>query len=70
MDRIGTVFLVAISVIVLPVLASVYTGTIAPFIHRRVPSFSYEREVFLLWGLLLVAAFAFELVVVILLLKP
>jgi hypothetical protein len=70
MDRIGTVFLVALSVIVLPVMASIYAETIAPFIRRRVPNFSYEREVFLLWGLLLVAAFAFELVVVILLLKP
>jgi hypothetical protein len=69
MDRVEIIFLVILYIIVLPAMARVYAETIAPFIRRRVPDFSCEREVFLLWGLLLVAAFAFQLAMIYLLLK-
>ncbi len=70
MDRVGIVFFAMLSIIVLLALGGIYADQVVAIVRRRVPSFSYEGELFLMWGLVLVATFALGLVVMYLLLKP
>ncbi len=69
MDRLGILFFVFISGVVLLTFARGYSETIAPFIRRRL-HFSYEIEILVLWAILLLTAFFFEFVVIRLLLEP
>jgi hypothetical protein len=62
-----SIILVAVLVLV---LGGVFAEPIVALIRRRVPNFSYEGGVFLLWGLLIATAFAFGLVVMYVLVKP
>ncbi len=70
MDRLAIVILTILAVTVLLILGGIFAEPIAAHVRRRVPDFSYEGEGFLLWGLVLLAAFALGLVVMYLLLKP
>jgi hypothetical protein len=69
MDRLEILFFILVSGIVLLTLAQGYSETIVPFIRRHL-HFSYEREVLLLWMLLLITAIVCEFVVIQLLLEP
>lgn len=70
MDRLAIVILTILAMTVLLILGGIFAEPIAAQARRRIPDFSYEGEGFLLWGLVLLAAFALGLVVMYLLLKP
>ncbi len=70
MDRVVILFFAMLSMIAMVTLGGVYAQQIVAIFRRRVPGFTYEGELFLMWGLVLVAAFALGLVVMYLLLKP
>ncbi len=70
MDRVAIVFFAMLSIIVLLALGGIYADQVVAVVRRRVPNFSYEGELFLMWGLVLVATFALGLVVMYLLLRP
>jgi len=63
-------FLVILVAIAVLLLGGVFSETIVAVIRRRFPSFSYEGDIFLLIGLLALAAFAVGLVVMYVLLRP
>jgi hypothetical protein len=69
-DQIPALFLALIVMIAILLLGGVFSEPITALIHRRLPGFSYEGDRFLLWGLLIIAAFAFGLMVMYLLLRP
>lgn len=64
------IFPIIFLVVIFLILGGVFAEPITVLIRRRVPHFSYEGEVFLLWGLLVVAAFALGLMVMYLILRP
>lgn len=68
MGQAPVLFFAIFAIILTLVLGGVYPEPIIKVINRRVPSFSYQGEVFLLWGLFIVTAFAFGLIVMYLLL--
>ncbi len=70
MDRVAIVFIAMLSIIVLLALGGIYSDQVVAVVRRRVPNFSYEGELFLMWGLGLVATFALGLVVMYMLLRP
>ncbi len=70
MERVAIVFFAMLAIIVLLALGGVYSDQVVTVVRRRIPNFSYEGELFLMWGLVLVATFALGLVVMYLLLRP
>lgn len=70
MDRITIVLLSMLALVALLTFSGVYSEAFVARIRRRAPSFSLEGDVFLMWGLVLVAAFGLGLVVMYLLLTP
>ena len=69
-DRLVTLFLTILTAIILLILGGVFAEPIARSIRRRIPNFSYEGELFLIWGTLVLSAFTLGLVVMYLLSKP
>jgi uncharacterized membrane protein len=67
-DQIHALLIGLVVVIGILVIGGVFSEPISRFIRRRVPDFSYEGEVFLLWGALVIAAFSIGLIVMYLLL--
>ncbi len=70
MDRVAIVFFAMLSIIGLLAVGGIYADQVDAIVRRRLPNFSYEGELFLMWGLVLVATFALGLVVMYLLLRP
>lgn len=70
MDRMVVMFFSLLSLIAMVTLGGLYAEQIVVLVRRRMPSFSYQGELFLLWGLAILAAFALGLVVMYLLLRP
>ncbi len=66
-DRILIVFLAIFFAILLVIAGGVFAEPIARRIRRRVPNFTYEGELFVMWGALVFAAFALGMVVMYLL---
>ena len=58
-----TVFLAIFIAIVMLIVGGVFSQPIVKVIRRRLPGFSYEGDLFLLTGLLALAAFALGLLV-------
>ncbi len=69
MNQFPTVFLALIAAIVILILGGVFSEPIADWLHRRF-NWSYEGEQLLLWGLIVLSAFTFGLMVMYMLLKP
>mgnify|MGYP001583365562 CR=1 FL=1 len=67
MDRLITLFFAFLTAIILLILGGVFAEPIARSIRRRIPNFSYEGEGFMIWGALVLAAFAFGMVMMYLL---
>jgi len=61
-------FLIVIGIFLL-ILSAVFAEPIISYIRRYFPNAQFEEESFLLWGLMLSAAFVFGLVVVYLFLR-
>jgi hypothetical protein len=55
--------LVLIIIIGLLIMGGLFSNPIMAFIHRRLPNFSGEGDMFLLWSGLIVAAFILGLLV-------
>lgn len=70
MEPVPIVLFAMLVMIVLLALGSIYSDQVISVVRRRVPSFSYEGDMFLIWGLMLAATFALGLVVMYLLLRP
>ncbi len=70
MDRMVVLFFSMLSLMAMVALGGVYAEYIVGILHRRVPNFSYEGELFFLWGLAILAAFGLGLMVMYLLLRP
>ena len=68
MDPIAVVLPALIIVIGLLILGGVCAEPIAAFIHRRFSNFSYEGDIFMVWGGLILSAFVMGLLVMYLLL--
>jgi hypothetical protein len=51
------------------ILGGIFVKPITAFIQRRYPNFSYDGDTLLLWGGMVIAAFAFGLVAMYLLLR-
>ncbi len=62
-DRLVTFFLAVLAVIILLIVGGVFAEPIARSIRRRIPNFSYEGDLVLIWSALIVAAFAFGMIV-------
>jgi hypothetical protein len=61
--------IVLIMLISLLILASVFTNAISAFLQKRLPTWRFEGEHLLLWGGMLLAAFAIGLLVMYLFLR-
>lgn len=70
MASITIVLLAMIVLIGLLTLSGIYAEDVVAHIRRRVPNASIEGDIFVMWGFVLLAAFATGLVVMYLLLKP
>lgn len=67
MDRVPSLFVFFVCAITVLVLGGLYSERITTLIRRRAPRFWFEGEVFILWGLVVIAAFALGLTVMYLL---
>jgi hypothetical protein len=67
MGEVPAALLIVFAVVMIAIVGGVFPGPIIALIRRRVPNFSYEGAVFMLWGLLISTAFAFGLVMMYLL---
>ncbi len=67
MDRVPSLFVFFVCAIAVLVLGGLYSERITALIRHRAPRFWFEGEVFILWGLLVIAAFALGLMVMYLL---
>ncbi len=67
MDRVPSLFVFFVCAIAVLVLGGLYSERITALIRRRAPRFWFEGEVFILWGLVVIAAFALGLTVMYLL---
>ncbi len=70
MEPIAIVLLAMLLVIALFSLGGIYSERITAVIRRRSPDFAFEGDLLMMWGLVLVAAFALGLVVMYLILRP
>jgi len=68
-DRLVTLFLAILTAIILLILGGVFAEPITHSIRRRIPNFTYEGELLVIWGTLVLAAFALGMVVMYLLAK-
>jgi hypothetical protein len=69
MDRFSSLLLMVIVAIGVLICGGLLSERITAVVHRRAPRFRYDGEIFLLWGLLVVAAFALGLMVMYLLIR-
>jgi hypothetical protein len=68
-DQIHALLIGLVVAIGVLVIGGVFSEPISSVIRRRVPDFSYEGEMFLLRGALVIAAFSIGLIVMYLLLR-
>lgn len=70
MEPIAILLLAMLLVIALFTLGGIYSEQISTVLRRRSPDFWFEGDLLMIWGLVLVAAFALGLVVMYLILRP
>ena len=69
LDRMPVVLLILSLIIGLLIGGCIFAEPITAFVQRRYPHFFYDGETLLLWGGMVLAAFAFGLVVMYLVLQ-
>ncbi len=70
MEPIAIVLLGLLFIVALFSLGGIYSEQIIAVVRRRSPDFWLEGDVLMIWGFVLVAAFALGLVVMYLILRP
>ena len=70
MQPIAFVFLIILIAVIAMLLGSVYMEPLTSAIRRRIPSFDYEADTLLLWGLLGISGLGGLLLVAYLLTRP
>ncbi len=69
MDQIPALLITLVVIISILALGGALSDSLVALIRRRVPGFSFESDTFILWALLILAAFATGAVVMYLLLR-
>lgn len=70
MEPLMLIVLVLVLAITIVISGSIFAEPVIAWVRQRVPSFSYEAETFLIWGLVITAVFAAGFVVIYVLLQP
>lgn len=68
-NQIDTIVAALVVIIAVLIMGGIFSEPIAAFVRRRLPGFTYEGEVFLIFGSLVIAAFIIGLVVMYILLR-